>query len=552
LNLYGEFEYSLPPLSLPDLQELPALESLAQLEAVALFVERARAVRPEFELCHANAAAVAQICTRLDGLPLAIELAAARIRALTPEAILARLEKRLELLTGGPRDVHARQRTLRDTIGWSYGLLPPIEKALFARLAVFAGGCSVAAAEQVACQDLAIRAGAGLASLAEKNILRPEDTPDGEPRFGMLETIREFALEQLAASGQDEASRQRHARFFLEVAEDGGPNLRGAERSAWLEQLDRELENLRAALAWSASEAGDAETGLRLAASLLTFWTAHGFISEGAGFLAALLARSEEPSVGRARALAAASMLAFLEGEVTKAGSISAEAGELARRLDERWSRATALNVRGTAARLSGDFVEARRLYHEALEVTASGELWWPAALAWANLGNTAFLESRYQEAAEILESNVQLLRDGGDGFMTAGALSILGRALRHLGELDRASGYLEEALALFLALRNSWGVATCLDAFAALAAARGENLAAARLFGAEEEMRQRAGIAMWRTIQADHEGAVEAVTSALGDDVFEQARAEGRRVTQAEAVACAREQARHRQTVAS
>ena len=268
LNLYGETEYAVPPLS-------------AREDAVALFADRAAAVRPDFAVTDV----VAEICARLDGLPLAIELAAARIRTLAPAEILARLERRLELLTGGPRDVPARQRTLRDTLLWSYDLLAPVEQRLFARLAVFAGGWPVAAADGVCCRDLELSARDGLQSLAEKNLVLPE--ADG--RFGMLETIRELAGERLAAGGEEPAIRGAHARWYLAMAEEGGPNRRGAERAAWLDRVGRERENLRAALAW-AGAGGDVETGLRLAAGLAPFWIAHGLIDEGRRSLAAVLA----------------------------------------------------------------------------------------------------------------------------------------------------------------------------------------------------------------------------------------------------------------------
>jgi predicted ATPase/DNA-binding SARP family transcriptional activator len=275
LNLYGETEYAVPPLS-------------AREDAVTLFADRAAAVRPGFAISDV----VAEICARLDGLPLAIELAAARTRTLEPAEILARLERRLELLTDGPRDVAARQRTLRDTLLWSYDLLAPAEQRLFARLAVFAGGWTIAAARDVCGGDLD-----GLRSLAANNLV----LHDTDERFGMLETIRELASERLADSGEEAAIRAAHARAYLEVVEEGGPNRRGAERAAWLDRVGRERENLRAALAWAGTE-GEVETSLRLAAGMAPFWVAHGLIDEGKRSLATTLARARDPSLGRARA----------------------------------------------------------------------------------------------------------------------------------------------------------------------------------------------------------------------------------------------------------
>ena len=240
LRLSGEHEFPVPPLALPDLQRLPALEPLSQYAAVALFIQRALAVKPDFTVTNANAPAVAEICVRLDGLPLAIELAAARIRLLTPQAMLARLESRLQLLTGGARDVPTRQQTLRGTIAWSYDLLDEGERALFRRLAVFAGGCTLEAAEAVcqsardpltgAGQALAVEVLDGLESLVGKSLMRPQEAPGGESRFTMLETIREYALEKLGESGETAAVGRQHAVYYLGLAEEAQPKLRGRWR----------------------------------------------------------------------------------------------------------------------------------------------------------------------------------------------------------------------------------------------------------------------------------------------------------------------------------
>ncbi|HEY1370648.1 MAG TPA: BTAD domain-containing putative transcriptional regulator [Gaiellaceae bacterium] len=518
LNLYGEFEYSVPPLSLAD-------------EAIALFVQRAQAVRPDFELSGENAQAIAEICRRVDGLPLAIELAAARIRTLAPAALLEALGRRLDLLTDGPRDVPARQRTLRDTIAWSYDLLSPLEQTVFVRLAAFAGGCSVPAAEAV-CGGGAAEA---LASLAGQNLVVTDD----ESRYAVLETIREFALERLAESTEGGATRDRHARFFLAAVEDGGPNRRGDERTAWLEGVDRELENVRAALTWCAGGTGGVEVGLRTAAGLIPYWMARGYFVEAVAAADALLARSKEPTVGRARALVVDAMLAVLaSGDLTTGATRAAEAVELTRRVDPGWFESCAVNIQATVMRFRGRYDDARTLYEEALRAAGYGELWWPASLAWANIGFTAFLERRYDEAAEVLASSVHVPRDAGDGFFTAVMQSVVGRALARTGDLVRAGEAQREALREFLALGNSWGVISCLGAFALLAHAGGDDVAAARLIGAEAELRRRAGVALWLTIEADHARGVAAVSSALGEEAFAQHAAEGATFTQDEAVA--------------
>jgi predicted ATPase/DNA-binding SARP family transcriptional activator len=498
LNLYGETEYAVPPLS-------------AREDAVALFGDRAAAVRGDF----AVTGVVEEICARLDGLPLAIELAAAHIRTLEPAEILARLDRRLELLTGGPRDVHARQQTLRDTLLWSYELLEPADQRLFARLSVFAGGWTAAAAAAV-CGP-----GRGLQSLADKNLVVRE--ADG--RFGMLETIRELARELL---GEAPEIRAAHASWYLALAEAGGPNRRGAERAAWLEDVGRERANLRAALA-----GGDAETGLRLAAALGPFWVSHGLSEEGKRSLTAVLGAA---GGGRAPALAILGLLRLLEGELDAGEAACRESLSLSR-AGEEWYRALALNVLGTVARYRGSWEEARRRYDEAL----AHDLWWPAALAHANLGVVAELEARPEEALARHEQAVVIARDGGDDWMVAAGLTNGGRAARALGDRDGAAARQAAALRGFVALENPWGIAACVAAFAALAADRGHHTRAARLYGAEEAIRERARLPLWPTIEAEHEAGLRATASALGEEGWERARAQGRALTQDEAIAEAR-----------
>jgi predicted ATPase/DNA-binding SARP family transcriptional activator len=529
LDLYGETEYAVPPLS-------------AREDAVTLFADRAAAVRPDFAVTDV----VAEICARLDGLPLAIELAAARVRTLAPVEILARLERRLELLAGGPRDVPARQRTLRDTLLWSYDLLAPVDQRLFARLAVFAGGWPLAAADGVCCRDLEVGAPAGLQSLAENNLVLPE--VDG--RFGMLETIRELAGERLTAGGEEPAIRGAHARWYLAMAEEGGPNRRGAERAAWLDRVGRERENLRAALAWTGGS-GDLETALRMAAGLGPFWIAHGLIDEGRRSLAAVLADPREPGIGRARALAVAGFLRVLEGDLEGAERACHESVTLSGS-GEDWYRAVALNVLGTAARYRGRWVQARRLYGEALALAMTGDLWWPAALAQVNLGALAGLEGRHPEAVERHEHAVGIAREGGDAWMVAACLTHGGRAVRQLGDLDRASALQAEALRGFVALENAWGIAVCVDALATLAGDRGHHVQAARLYGAEEAIRAQARIALWPTIHAEHEAGMQRTASALGEAAWAAARAQGRMLTQTEALAEARASAALRAAIAT
>jgi predicted ATPase len=269
LRLSGEWDYPVPPLALPDPNNLPSLANLAEYEAVQLFDERARAVKSNFALTRDNAPAVAELCVKLDGLPLAIELAAARIRLLPPQKILTQLSSRLQFLKGGARDWPTRQQTLRDTIDWSYDLLDKEELILFRRLAIFAGGCTFEAAEAVGSPDDDVNVLNGLESLVDKNLLKQTEVTD-EPRFEMLETIREYGLERLAQSGEAEALRQAHARYFMALAEEAEPHMFGPEQATWVKRLETEHDNLRAALAWTIDNA--IEIGVRLAGVLGRFW----------------------------------------------------------------------------------------------------------------------------------------------------------------------------------------------------------------------------------------------------------------------------------------
>jgi len=274
LHLRGEYEFPVPPLTVPDLRQLPSPEALVQYAAVELFVERARAVKSDFAVTDENASAVAEVCARLDGLPLAIELAAARAKLLSPHALLARLENRLKLLTGGARDLPAHKQTMRKTIEWSFELLDEEEKKLFRRLAVFVGGCSLEAAGYVCAGtgDLAIDVFDGLTSLVDKSLLYVKERKTGESRFLMLETIKEYGLEQLTKSGESEGLQRLHAEYFLSLAEEAEPKIWGREEAAWFDQLEQEHDNLREALEWSFTRAEEGELGLQLAGTLWRFW----------------------------------------------------------------------------------------------------------------------------------------------------------------------------------------------------------------------------------------------------------------------------------------
>ena len=376
LHVRAEREYPVPALLLPDMKRLPDLLALSQYEAVALFIERAQAVKPDFQVSNTNATAVAEICVRLDGLPLAIELAAARMRLFSPQALLTRLGQRLPLLVSSARDVPARQQTLRQTIQWSYDLLTSHEQRLFRRLAVFVGGCALQAVEVVA-QDVAEEQTSVLelvTSLLDKNLLRQTEQEDGEPWFMMLETIREFGLEVLTTRGELEAVRHAHAAYYLQLAEVAEPALQDPLQATWYERLERELDNLRAALSYllERGERGEnIEMALRLGASLRDFWLVRRHEHDGWTFLERALERSEGVAVAvRAKALYTAGFLAGELGNVDRGEELCQQSLALYRESGDVAGVGNALLNLGYTSYTKGDLATARFHYEESLKLS--------------------------------------------------------------------------------------------------------------------------------------------------------------------------------------
>ena len=428
LRLQGEREFTVSPLALPDLKHLPARDDLAHYAACTLFVQRAQAIKPDFQLTEANAGTIAEICIRLDGLPLAIELAAARIRLLSPQALLARLSRRLEVLTGGARNVPARQQTLRATIAWSYQLLAPSEQQLFRCLSIFAGGCTLQAVEAITKQT-----GAGavnvldrLSVLLENHLVRQVEQPDGEPRLLLLHTIREFGLECLADTGELEATQAAHAAYYLALAEEAAPQLRVPEQAGWVSQLEMEQENQRAALSFlleqtrvqASTQEGkrQAEWALRLCVALLPFWHNRGHGKEGLSFLMQALA--ESASVGkaiRARALNAAVNLAFSYAPNMPLEQLAAESLALWQELGDPTGIAASLLQLGSIARVRSQFV----LVHVRLEEAAArfqelGDSW-RQGQCYTELARVATEQGQYEQARRLLEKSLLLYQALGD-----------------------------------------------------------------------------------------------------------------------------------------
>ena len=544
LRLRGEHEVAVAPLGLPDPVRLPAAEELAGIESVRLFVERAREAKPDFALTDSTAPAVAEVCHRLDGLPLALELAAARIKVLPPAALLVRLERRLPVLTGGPRDLPERLQTMRQAIAWSHDLLTPEEQALFRRLAVFVGGFTLesAAAATDAMADLGGDALDGVSSLIDKSLVRRAEPPEGEdassPRFGMLETIREFGLERLAASGEEAATRDAHAAHFLTLAEQLRPRIDSPEGTAVLARLEEEHPNLRVALGW-AVERGDAALGVRFGAALWKFWLVRGHLAEGATWLErALGLPGESPPAVRADALYGAGQFARLRGDVALAVAHGEEALVLAREAGDALRTAMALALLGILALHRSDHDEARERYEGAVaHARDAGHTHFVAMYA-DSLGSLMSRQGNYARAMALHEEALALWRARGDPWGISIALISLGRIARNQGEIARAAAIYEEAVALYTEHGDRMKLGECVEGFAHLAAARGTPERAARLFGAAEALYEATGTRSAPYDAASFERAVAGARAMLGKVAFAAAWAAGRALTMEQAVA--------------
>ena len=549
LHLSGEREFGVSPLPLPDLARLPPRDELGRVPAVALFVERAQAVAPRFALTADNAAEVAGICTRLDGLPLAIELAAARVKLLSPAALAARLDHRLQVLTGGPRDVPTRQQTLRATIDWSHQVLSPVEQRLFRRLAVFAAPWTIEAAEAVcdSRQDLGIDVLEGMASLVDQSLLRRSEGSDSEPRFEMLGTIREYALERLGEAGEEPVTRRAHAAYLLVLAEEGGQEICGPEPAPWLSRFDLELDDLRAALDHLVA-AGNAEWATRLATALLPYWRRRELLAEGRERLTAALALAGASPRTRAQALYAAGLLTGEQGDgpTTRAlldesvalyrelgderarlvalnalavacqlmGDLAAARTHLetvlreARRLGDADTVARCLNNLGSVAHATGDLAEARRAYEECRAAFAERGDRTGAAWAINQGGDVARDAGDRSEAGALYADSLRIFREAGDVDGVATALADLARLAREDGDLSQARACCREVLAIGSIGRRA--LVRVLEELAALAAAGEAAERALVLFAAAAGLRNRLGrpapVAkrrwMWRVIE--------------------------------------------------
>jgi predicted ATPase/DNA-binding CsgD family transcriptional regulator len=542
LQLRWEHQLPVPPLPVPDPEQLPKLDALAEAPALALLVERARAVRPDFALRSDNARTLAEIVARLDGLPLAIELCAAQMDVLPPPLILEGMRRSgLDVLGGSAVDLPARHQTLRAAIGWSDRLLDADERALFRRLAVFVGGCTFAAAAEVVPSpgERPIDLRRGAASLARKNLLRLEQ-PAGaaEPRLRLLEMVREYAGEQLVRAGEEEALAERHCAWCVAMAEQAAASIRGPEQRTWLERLEAEHDNLRAALSWCQREPARGELGLRLAGALGWFWRLRGHMTEGRRWLdAALGRRAGMLDASRARALNGAGLLAFGQGDYPRARQLLEESLVVARALGDRSAMAWAHHALGRVgfgerdlARGTADFERSMGLFEELGDVGGISYSLFHWGCLLREAGDRA--RARALHAESLLRA-----REVEDAWLLSFALSINADQAWLAGHFAKAEALYREGLALSRDIRSKWPIAECLWGLAGLAAARGEFRRAARLHGAERATRAAIGAVALGDV-AHFERALAAARAVLGEARFEAEAAEGRAMALDQAIA--------------
>jgi len=571
LHLYGEHEFLVPPLGLPDPLCVPPVEDLPRYPAVALFVQRAVAAKPDFELNRENAAAVAEICARLDGLPLAIELAAARVKVLSPASLLTRLASRLQLLTGGARDLPQRQQTLRAAMDWSYDLLSPAEQKLFRRLSVFVGGCNLEGVEAV-CDtkgDLELDLLDGMGSMMDKSLVLQVPATGGEARFSMLETIREYAREKLEVSGEEAATKRAHAAYCLVLAEEAPAEQTGTQSAGQMGHFVAEHGNFRAALEWL-TDTGDAEWGLRLGAALFRFWETREYLTEGRTRLGKLLKlpRAAAPTKFRARALFAAGVLAGAQGDYASADELVGESLEIARQLRDGQGVAVSLNALAVLAQDRGDIAAAHALFEESLAVWRELGDSKDVARALSNLANVSTMEgdhahasSLYEEclaifqglgdrtgvawslnsqgdvardrgdapaARELYGQGLAIFRELGDRWGIAGTLADLGSMAREERDFSAAHSLYRESLKIFQELEHKRGIARLLECFACAAAAQYHSERALRLAGAAAALRQNIGAPLTPAEKAKLEANLKCTRPGLSETSSTAAWLEG------------------------
>jgi predicted ATPase/class 3 adenylate cyclase len=536
LNLYGEQDFPVAPLGLPEPSAWVDPSRLGEYGAVALFIERARAANPAFAVSKENAEAVTQICVRLDGLPLAIELAASRVRLLEPAEILARLQERLPLLTA-PADLPARQRTLSGAIGWSYELLNPPEQRLFTRLAVPAGGCTLEAAEAI-CNpggELGIDTLEGIASLVDQSLVRRSQNV-GESRFGMLETIRDYGRARLEAEGSLDEIGQRHLRYYCDLAENAEPHFFSTQALEWVDRFEAEHANIRAALS-RALQISDAENGLRLGAAMWRFWFLRGYLREGRSWLEAVLAlETGAVSASRAKAYTGLGGLTYWLSDADATERAYTAAARFYQQAGDQPAEAEALYNLAFVPVMRGDKEEAHRQFTASMNLAS--QVGRPDVVAWSQLAlGVATAAAEPLDALTLLGEALKSFQVEGDSFHTANALRGIAEANRRLGRHQAGRAALVEALSLFAEGRILPYIGATLEGIATIESSAGRHLEAVRVMGAVASLKETTGAASTPLTQMDPRDVEGVARRALGDEAVDKALTEGRHMTLEKAV---------------
>jgi len=543
LRVRGEHEYPVPPLELPSSIRNPTAEEVLSTPSGRLFLERARAASPSFALTSENARAVAAICWRLGGLPLALELAAAKVRVLEPAVLLPRLDKALSMAWA--RDLPERQRNMRATLDWSYELLSEPEQRLFRYLSVFAGGFTLEAAEVVGAQ--AAEAGEEpeevlglLGALVEQSlvVMQPPKA-GGEVRYGMLEPVKQYALERLETSGDVEEARHEHAAYFLDLAERAEPELRGLRQVAWLERLEEENGNLWAAMSW-ALDTGDNETTARLGWALWLFWRFHGHQREGRGWMEVLLEKDVPPSL-RPRAVHAAMSMAYMQGEFEAVARYSAKLLKLSQEVGDALCTAYGWCGSGLVAMDRGNFGEATSSFEEALTLLrrAGEEGVVPVVQVW--LGTVALIQGDQDRAIPMFEEGLEQARRRGDRLGTYNALYNLAQVAIAREDHELATRMLKEGVTLSEQIGDQANLSYFLEGLAVVAGIQGDAEHSAQLVGMAEKLLEEAGTSVYNYYKPDrslYKRVKANVRSRLGEEGFEEARAEGRAMSVEQVIA--------------
>jgi len=541
LHLSAEREYVVPPLAVPEDSADISLAELSRYEAIKLFVERARSAKPNFILSEENARSVAIICSRLDGLPLAIELAAARVKILSPQAILPRLENRLKLLTGGGRDLPARQQTMRGAVEWSYDLLDEDEKVLFRRLAVFAGGFALEAAEAICDYDsLGIEILDVISSLIDHSLLVQKEQADGESRFRMLEVVREYALESLEASGGAEATCRSHASYFLALGEEAELHLKGSESVKWLNRLEDDHDNLRAALRWSL--VNDAEIVVRLAVAIRLFWFLHSHLTEGHSWLKAALERGSDDTTNEVRfkLLNVLGTLARFQGDYETARKAYEEGLASSRAANDLRQIAESSSGLGLVVYQQGDLIAARKFIEEGLTISRKLDDKFGIAAYLNSLGDIARTAGDDAAARPLFEEALSVSRQLGNKQFVSTILTNLGAVTFGEADFTAARSHFEEALEKAQELGNRVAISYSLDGFAALAAGNGKSELATKLAGAAEQLRESIGFEIEPADSRFRDAYLSELRASLPEEVFSNAYKQGRKLKPEEAIALA------------